>query len=166
MSILSRPVHAGIYVLLMTLVTTTKDNVLTGSNNQLVDIANRWNSRVWNILSLKLKSLFFTPNDNSFVFSYGELTGVFLLNAIFKPHDLSKLCYNWYADLFNRTPSRLLWEAFSHSAITARILFVYIDKPLFVFKYSFTQQSELWQCMLKRLPKVLHGTTGFQSRYC
>ena len=77
-----------------------------------------------------------------FVFLHGGLTDKFLYCAVFKPQDLPKLCYNVYADLFTRTPSRLLWEAFSYAAI-ARRLFVYKYTPLFVFKYSFIQLGEL-----------------------
>ena len=36
-----------------------------------------------------------------------------------------------FADLFIQTPSRLLWEAYSHAAITARRLFVHISTFFF-----------------------------------
>ena len=67
----------------------------------------------------------FTPNDNSFVFLLDGLKGMFFYSAGSNPQDLSKRYYTFYADIFNRTPSRLLWEAFSKAAITAHIIFVY-----------------------------------------
>ena len=57
------------------------------------------------------------------------------------------------ADLFLPTRTQLLWEAFSHAAITAQISLVYIYShacilvypPLSIVRYSFIQLSELEQ---------------------
>ena len=54
------------------------------------------------------------------------------------------------ADLFNRRPSWLLWEAFSHAAILRRLL-VHKYSSLSIARYSFIQLSELEQCRVKKL---------------
>ena len=48
------------------------------------------------------------------------------------------------ADLFIPTPICLLWEAFSHAAITVQRLIVHIS-ALSLARYSFIQLGELWQ---------------------
>ena len=47
------------------------------------------------------------------------------------------------ADLFNRTPFRLLWEASSHAAIHVGRLFIHT----YIARYSFIQLSKLEQCL-------------------
>ena len=59
-------------------------------------------------------------------------------------------------DLFNRTPSRLLWEASSHVTINAQ-RYSYINITLSIARYSFIQLRKLEQCT------VLHRSRGFKS---
>ena len=67
----------------------------------------------------------------------------------------SKALFTLYslADLFNRRPSRLLWEVFSDAAISRRLL---------VYKYS---SLSICRRVKKNLLKVLHGSTGFEPGY-
>ena len=55
------------------------------------------------------------------------------------------------ADVFNLTPSRLLWETSSHAAVNAQRLFIYKYPPMSIARYSFIQLSELEQCRVKEL---------------
>ena len=68
------------------------------------------------------------------------------------------------ADLFNHTPSRLLWEAFSHAAISSRIIFVHIYSSLSRARYSFVQLSELEQCRMKTLAQGFIRQHRFRTR--
>jgi len=53
----------------------------------------------------------------------------------------------YQVSLFNRTQSRLLWEASSHTSINARKLFIVHNyPPLYIVSYSSIQLSELGQC--------------------
>ena len=54
------------------------------------------------------------------------------------------------AELFKRTLSQLLWEAFRHAAINARKLFIHNYPPLSTAMYSFIQLSEDEQCRVKK----------------
>ena len=76
---------------------------------------------------------------NSYIARYPVLrtTGSSLLLTTPPPHP---------ADIFLPTPTRPLWEAFSHAAIIARRLFVHAYPPLSVDRYLFIQLSELRQC--------------------
>ena len=47
------------------------------------------------------------------------------------------------ADLFILAPTRFLWEAFSHAAVTAKYLFTHISPPLSMAEYSSIQLIEL-----------------------
>ena len=86
--------------------------------------------------------------------SYDSFKGAFLLSSVSSPWDCSK-CFTFHpqADLFIPTPSRLLWEAFSHATITARRPFVHISTCA-VARYSFIQLSELWQCGMNEIAKA------------
>ena len=54
--------------------------------------------------------------------------GTFLYSAVYSRRDYSKRCkLHTLADVLIPTPSRLLWEAFSHAAITPRRLFLHIS---------------------------------------
>ena len=73
-------------------------------------------------------------------------------NAVSNPQDCSKhFTFHSLADLFNWTPSQVLWEAFSHAAINLQRLLMYIYPPLSIAKYSFIQLSGLEQCRVKKL---------------
>ena len=48
---------------------------------------------------------------------------------------------------------QLLWEAFSHAAITARRLFIHISTTVCITRFSFIQLSELWQRGVIKLAK-------------
>ena len=52
-------------------------------------------------------------------------------------------------DLFNQTPSRLLWEASSHMLQLMREGWSYTYPPLSIARYSFIQLSEMEQCRVK-----------------
>ena len=69
--------------------------------------------------------------------------GTFLYSAVSSPWDCAKrLLLQSLVDLFIPTSHRLLWEAFSYAAITARKLFVHRST---VARYSFIHLGELWQ---------------------
>ena len=53
------------------------------------------------------------------------------------------------ADLFNQTPSQLLWEASSHMLQLMREGCLYTYPPLYISRYSVIQLSELKQCIVK-----------------
>ena len=55
------------------------------------------------------------------------------------------------ADLFNQTPSQLLWEASSHMLQLMREGCSYTYPPPSIARYSFIQLSELEQCRVKKL---------------
>ena len=59
--------------------------------------------------------------------------------------------------LFNRTLSRSLWGAYSHAIINARRLFVHTYPPLSIAMHSFTQLSELEQCIMKTLAQCSYS---------
>ena len=59
------------------------------------------------------------------------------------------------ADLFNQTPSQLLWEASSHMQQLKREGCPYTYPPLSVARYSFIQLSELKRCGVKTLAQGL-----------
>ena len=54
-------------------------------------------------------------------------------------------------DLFNQTPSQLLWEASSHMLQLMHKGCSYTYPPLSTARYSFIQLSELEQCRVKKL---------------
>ena len=69
------------------------------------------------------------------------------------------------ADLFIPRPFQLLWEAFSHAAITAQRLFIHISTTVFIARYSFIQLSELKLCGVIKLEIGFEwGTTGISIR--
>ena len=69
------------------------------------------------------------------------------------------------ADLFNRIPSRFLWEAFSHTAINAHGLFVHTYPPLSTAKYSLIQLNELDQYIVEHTcPRFNPAAKGFRIR--
>ena len=65
----------------------------------------------------------------------------------------SALHFTSLTDLFNQTPSRLLWEASSHMLQLMREGCSYTYPPLSIASYSFIQLSELEQCRVKELAK-------------
>ncbi len=62
--------------------------------------------------------------------------GTFLYSAIYNPQDCSRL-YS-LADLFNLTPSRLLWEVSSHAAFNAQRLYTKINHCLQPCTHSYS----------------------------
>ena len=73
--------------------------------------------------------------------------GMFLYSAASSSWDCSKrFTLHPPAVLFIPMPSRPLWEAFSHAAITTQRLFLFIYPPLSIARYPFIQLSELRQC--------------------
>ena len=78
--------------------------------------------------------------------------GEFLYSAVSNPQDYSKR-FTLYslADLFNQTPSRLLWEASSYMLQLMCKDCLYTYPPLSVAMYSFIQLRELKQCRVKKL---------------
>ena len=96
--------------------------------------------------------------------NYSKGKGKFTYSAVSNPQGCSKR-FTLYslADLFNRTPSRPLWEAFSHVTINSQKLLVHIHSSLSIARYSFTQLSELEQCRVKKnLSMVSQSSTGFE----
>ena len=80
--------------------------------------------------------------------SRGE--GEFSYSAKSSQDCLKRFTFYSLADLFNRTPSRLLWESSSHAAVNAPRLFVHKHPPLSRAMYSIIQLSELEQCRGKK----------------
>ena len=82
--------------------------------------------------------------------------GKFLYSAVSSPQDRSKR-FTLYipADLFNQIPSQLVWEVSSHTLQLIRDGCSYTYPPLSIASYSIIQPSELEQCRVKNLPKVL-----------
>ena len=71
----------------------------------------------------------------------------------FTPWQTCSFTLHPLADLFIPKPFQLLWEAFSHAAITAQRLFVHISTTICIARYSFIQLSELWQRGVIKLAK-------------
>ena len=63
----------------------------------------------------------------------------------------SALHFTSLTELFTQTPSRLLWEAFSHMLQLMREGSSYTYPPLSIARYSFIQLSELEQCRVKKI---------------
>ena len=61
----------------------------------------------------------------------------------------SALHFTSLADLFNQTPSQLLWEASSHTLQLMHEGCSYTHPPLSIAMYSVIQLSELEQCRVK-----------------
>ena len=70
---------------------------------------------------------------------------------VFRIGQSSTLQFYFLTDLFNREPSRLLWEASSHAAIIARRSFVAIYQPLSIARYSPIYLSVLEQCWVNKV---------------
>ena len=66
----------------------------------------------------------------------------------------STLHFTSLTDLFNQTPTRLLWEASNNMLQLMREGCSYIYPPVYIARYSFIQQGELEQC----LPKFFFNT--------
>ena len=81
----------------------------------------------------------------------------FFCSAVSNPRDCSKrFTFHPLADLFIPNPPHLFWEAFAHSAISARnYCFKYPHMPL--ASYSFVQLNELWQrnCQIRNGSKSI-----------
>ena len=63
----------------------------------------------------------------------------------------STLHFTSMPDLFNQTPSQLLWQAFSHLLQLIHKGCSYTYPPLSIARYSFIQLSELEECRVKKL---------------
>ena len=70
----------------------------------------------------------------------------------------STLHFTSLADLFTETPSRLLWEASSHTIRLMREGCSYTYPPLSIVRYSFIQLNELEQCRVKKLAQGFNTT--------
>ena len=80
-----------------------------------------------------------------FIYSLKRLKHSYILNIAWCP-DRSKLFTpSPQAELFMPTPTLLLWEAFSHAALTAQRLFIHIFPPVYsqVLVYTSWDLSEL-----------------------
>ena len=67
---------------------------------------------------------------------------MFLYSGVFSPQYLSRFTFQPMADRFILTPTRLLWEAFNHAAITREdnsLLFPLAS----ITRYSFEQLNQL-----------------------
>ena len=76
----------------------------------------------------------------------------------------SALHFTSLTDLFTQTPSRLLLEASSHMLQLMREGCSYTYPLLSIVSYSFIQLSELEQCRVKNLPKVLTPQLRIRTR--
>ena len=68
----------------------------------------------------------------------------------------SALHFTSLTDLFTQTPSRLLWEAFSHMLQLMREGCSYTYPPLYIVSYSFIQLSKLEQCRVNKLAQCFN----------
>ena len=81
----------------------------------------------------------------------------FLYSAASNPQECSKHFTLYFpTDLFNQTPSQLLWEASSRKLQLMREGCSYIIPPLSIASNSFIQLSELEQCRLKKLAQCFN----------
>ena len=75
----------------------------------------------------------------------------------------SALHFTSLTDLFNQTPSQLLWEVSSHMLQLMREGCLYTYPPLSIARNSFIQLSELEQCRVKTTCLMFsHRSTGFE----
>ena len=70
----------------------------------------------------------------------------------------SALHFTSHSDIFNQTPSQLLWEASSHMLQLMCKGCLYTHPPLSIARYSFIQLSELEQCRVKKLAEGFNTT--------
>ena len=90
-----------------------------------------------------------------------HMSGKFLYSAVSSPQDCSKrLDFTSLADLFNQTPSQLLWEASSRMLQLIREGCSYTYPPLSIARYSLMELSELKQCTVKN---VVHQKSNLGS---
>ena len=76
----------------------------------------------------------------------------------------STLRFTSLTDLFNQTPSQLLWEASSHMLQLMREGCSYTYPPLSIARYSFILPSELEQCRVKKLATGFNTAAHFRTR--
>ena len=74
----------------------------------------------------------------------------------------SALHFTSLVDLFNQTPSQLLWVSSSHMQQLMREGCTY--SPLSIGRYSFIQLSELEQCRVQNMPKLLTQQHRIRTR--
>ena len=110
-------------------------------------------AKIHGLLSL---AQLFEPKLLSNYLYYYLLKDKFFYIAVSIPQDCSKH-FSLYslADLFNGTPSRLLWGEPSDAATNARKLFVHKYPPLPIARYSIIELSELEKCRVKELAQGL-----------
>ena len=119
----------------------------------LKDLLMKWNV-TWSRLSGPSKYMTWCPIHLNV---YNISAYKFLYSTVVHPQDCSKrLTVYSPVDVFNLTPSWLLWEAPSHAGNNAWRLFIHKYPPLAIARYSFIQLSELEQCRMKNLA---HGFT-------
>ena len=111
-----------------------------------------------NVLPLLKASASDIPIDQFVQCLVQLVKGKFLYSAVSKRFTLYSL-----ADLLNRTPSRLLREAFSNAAINSQRLLVHMYSPLSVSRSSFIQLSELDQCKVKKFVQGFTRKHRFKS---
>jgi len=58
-------------------------------------------------------------------------------------------------NLFNHTPSKSIWEAYSYVVVNAWRIFIQKYLPLSIARYSFKQLRELEQCRVIKLAQGL-----------
>ena len=102
--------------------------------------AKQWNNKSSNKTSRKIKHLYIQCEAHRHEHQCNKYT--FLYSTVFTLLDRSKrFTLHTLADQFILAPTRLLWEEFSHAAITVNRLFTDTFPPL-----PFTQLSELGCC--------------------
>ena len=69
-----------------------------------------------------------------------------------------------FTSLFTQTPSQLLWEASSHMLQLMHECCSYTYPSLSIARNSFIQLSELEQCRVNKLPKVLTPQHRIRTR--
>ena len=88
----------------------------------------------------------------------------FLYSAVSNPQDCSKRFTLYFPDrpVQSNTMSTFLGSIQPYATISARRLLVH--PPLFIAGYTLIQLSELEQCRMKKLPKVLTPQDRIQTR--
>ena len=89
----------------------------------------------------------------------------FLYSAVSSPWDCSKrFILHPLAEIFIPTPSQLLWEAFSHAAITARRLFVQMSVYVCIQAVIYTAELT-GNVGLTKLPELRNGSKRVRTRF-
>ena len=127
----------------------------TSSSSEKIPCSGSSTRHRWNFVSLCGTVANGKVNLSSYMVQYPILR---IAQSVLDFTSLSSL-----TDLFNQTPSQLLWEASSHMLQLMREGCSYTYPPLSIARYSFIQLSELEQCRVKNLAHGFNTTAQDSS---